>query len=154
MFNLNLLAVLQFNTATCGEANEMQTMLQDGLVTETEYLKKLIDLATRHNALPVETLGQFADTAFPYGVAVGKYESDGSEDCKYCDDFASVRDAIIAWEEYSPGSAWARLEFRVDNFVYALDPYKIRKAKKVVDDKGEKRTLYMPCDVRGNFRED
>jgi hypothetical protein len=154
MINLNLLSVLQFNIATCGESNELQIQMQDGLVTETEFLKKLIDLATRNNALPVETLAQFADSAFPYGVAVGKYESDGSENCKYCDDFASLRDAIVAWEEYSPGTAWARLEFRVDNFVYGLDPYKIRKAKTVVDDKGEKRTLYMLCNANGQFIED
>jgi hypothetical protein len=154
MFNLNLLAVLQFNIATGAEANQLHTQLQDGLVTETEYLKKLIDLASRHNALPVETLAQFADAAFPYGVVTGKYESDGEESCQYSDDFASLRDAIVAWEEYSPGSAWARVHYRVDNFVYGLDPYKVLRAKKVTDDKGEKRTLYMPCDVRGNFRED
>jgi hypothetical protein len=154
MFNLNLLAVLQFNIATGAEANQLHTQLQDGLVTETEYLKKLIDLASRHNALPAETLAQFADAAFPYGVVTGKYESDGEESCKYSDDFASLRDAIVAWEEYSPGSAWARIHCRVDNFVYGLDPYKVLRAKKVTDDKGEKRTLYMPCDVRGNFRED
>lgn len=154
MNHMNLLSVLQFNIATCGEANELQIQMQDGLVTETEFLKKLIDLATRNNALPVEALAQIADGAFPYGVAVGGYESDGSEDCKYCDDFASLRDAIVAWEEYSPGTAWARLEFRVDNFVYGLDPYKIRKAKKVVDDKGESRTLYMLCNANGQFIED
>lgn len=150
---LNALPALQFNIATCAESNELRVQLQDGLVTETEFLKKLIDLATRHNALPVETLAQFADGAFPYSVATGKYESDGEENCKYCDDFASLRDAIVAWEEYSPGSAWSRLEFRVDNFVYGLDPYKIRKAKKVTDDKGEKRTLYMRCNANGEFLE-
>lgn len=152
MINLNLLSVLQFNIATCGEANELQKQLQDGLVTETEFLKAVIDLATHNNALPVETLAQFADSAFPYGVSVGKFD-DGEESCQYCDDFASLRDAIVAWEEYSPGAAWSRLEFRVDNFVYGLDPYKIRKAKKVVDDKGEKRTLYMRCNANGEFME-
>lgn len=153
MNSLNALPSLQFNIATCKESTELRVQLQDGLVTETEFLKKLIDLATRHNVLPVESLAQFADGAFPYSVATGKYESDGEENCKYCDDFASLRDAIVAWEEYSPGSAWSRLEFRVDNFVYGLDPYKIRKAKKVVDDKGEKRTLYMRCNANGEFLE-
>lgn len=153
MNSLNALPSLQFNIATCAESAELRVQLQDGLVTETEFLKKLIDLATRHRVLPVAVLAQFADGAFPYGVAVGSYESDGSENCKYCDDFASLRDAIVAWGHYSPGAAWARLEHRVDNFVYGLDPYKIRKAKKVVDDNGEARTLYMMCNANGEFLE-
>uniref|UniRef100_A0AB39CER2 Uncharacterized protein n=1 Tax=Pseudomonas phage HRDY3 TaxID=3236930 RepID=A0AB39CER2_9VIRU len=147
-----LLTVLNFNRATSADASEMEDAFRAGLITETELLKKLIDLASRNNALPVETLAEIATAAFPYGVATGSYDDDG-ENCKYCDDFASLRDAIIAWEEYSPGSAWSRLEFKVDGFMYALDPYKIRKAKRVKMDSGEMSTLYYPCDARGQFTE-
>lgn len=146
----NLIAVLSFNRNAVNECNELQKQLQDGLITETEFAKALIDLTMRKQALPLDQLEEIAKAAFPYSVATGSYESDGSENCKYCDDFATMRDAIIAWEHYAPGCAWARVEHCVDDFIYALDPYKIRRAK-VVDDNGKKRTLFMQCNANGEF---
>ena len=135
----------------CPESVEIVAQFEMGLITETEMYQKQIDMASRAGLMGTEELAALASSIFVYGVATGKYESDGSENCKYCDDFASLRDAIVAWEEYSPGSAWSRIEHTVDSFVYALDPCKIRKAQRIKMDSGETRTMYMPCDASGNL---
>jgi len=149
-FKQSLITILQFNRVTSEEVGDISVALASGLITETEFLKKLIDLANRSNSVPKEALEKMAQESFPYSVATGSYDDDG-ENCKYCDDFASMRDAITAWEEYSPGAAWARIEFTCDGFTYGLDPYKIRKAKRVKMDDGETRTMYMRCNERGEF---
>jgi len=144
-----LITILTFNRETNNAVSELSVQYASGVLTETEFLKGVIDLANRTNAVPKESLEEFAKGAFPYGVAAGKWEDDG-ENCKYSDDFASLRDAIVAWEEYNT-MPWSRIEFRVDNFVYGLDPAKIRKAQKMKMDDGETRTIYMPCDANGHF---
>lgn len=136
----------------CPESVEIISQFEQGLITETEFYKKQIDFGSRSGLMGTEELAALATSIFVYGVATGSYDDDG-ENCKYCDDFASLRDAITAWEEYSPGAAWSRIEFTMDGFVYALDPYKIRKAQRVKMDNGETRTLYMPCDASGQLIE-
>lgn len=133
----------------CPESVELVSQFQQGLITETEMYRAQISLAKRTGLMDAEELQKLEGEIFIYGVAAGKFTEDG-EDCDYCDDFASLRDALVAWEEYK-SAPWCRIEFRLDNFVYALDPYKIRRARKV-EDNGVKRTIYDFCHPDGQFR--
>jgi hypothetical protein len=134
----------------CPESVEIVTQFQMGLITETEMYRKQIDFGTRSGLLTAEQAEKLNAEIFVYGVAAGKYD-DGEESCSYCDDFASLRDAIVAWEEYN-SAPWCRIEHTVDSFVYALDPMKIRKARKVKMDDGETRLIYDFCHPDGQFK--
>ena len=143
-----LSTILQFNRATVKTHDELRGMFDGGLMTETEFLRAIIDLANRTNAVPAQALAEFAADAFPYGVAAGTYY-DGAEDCKYCDQFATMRDALVAWEEHK-GRPWARIEYRMGDFIFGMTPEKVMRSE-VVQIDGEDRTVYSRCDADGNL---
>jgi len=143
-----LITILTFNRETNNAVSELSVQYASGVLTETEFLKGVIDLANRANAVPKESLEEFAKGAFPYGVVAGNWDGD-EENCKYSDDFASLRDAIVAWEEHNT-RPWSRIEFRVDNFIYGLDPHKVMREQKVEID-GKKTSIFSRCDANGHF---
>ena len=54
-----------------------------------------------------------------FHVSAGKYD-DQERNCKYCESFHSLADALAAWEKYK-SYPWAVIEYRK----YELTPYRV-----------------------------
>ena len=85
-----------------------------------------------------------------FSVAAGKYDSqDGAsvEDCKYCDSFGTIEEAIAAKAKVN-SYPWSRIELRDGDFIYEIHPVRIQR-------KVPGTARYEMCDFDGQpFIED
>lgn len=84
-----------------------------------------------------------------FNVDAGKYEADGSRNYKYCDTFATMEEALAAYETVRD-YPWAEISLQDGDFVYALDVTRIRRKTTAIIG-GEERPIFNPCDPDGNF---
>ncbi len=84
-----------------------------------------------------------------FNVNAGKYESDGSRNYKYCDEFYTLEDAIAAHAKVSD-YPWSEITMVDGDFVYTIDPVRTHRRTEVQTEDGP-RSFFMPCDTDGNL---